>query len=303
MTKRLSDIGEFGFIESIKNVLPAGKGTFVSIGDDAAVVEAGRGMSLLYTADMLVEGVHFRHSSDPVGVGHKALACSLSDIAAMGGEPRHALVSIGLRKNCPVSYAMGIYKGISRLAGKFNVGVVGGDTVQSPQTVINVTVIGQVRKKDLVLRRTAKIGDLIFVTGSLGRAWQTGKDLMFNPRLKEIQFLLTAHLKPSAMIDISDGLCADLGHILEMSGADAQLDETRLPLNAGASLRHALYDGEDFELLFTLSPEKAKKLRQLKTGTMRFICIGEIVAGKEKLILRQKNGQLKVLPKKGYRHF
>jgi len=165
------------------------------------------------------------------------------------------------------------------LAKRFGVSIVGGDTVRSDQVVINVALLGEVEKKHLVTRSGARPGDWIFVTGTLGRSLATGKHLNFTPRLKEARFLVR-NFKPSAMIDISDGLAGDLNHILKASRVGAHLWDNAVPLTRGATLAQALTDGEDFELLFTLKGSQAMRLLkwQNKRRSWFFYPIGEITA-------------------------
>lgn len=294
---------EFTLIEHIKKFAATRPDVIVGIGDDTAVLRQSGSKYLLLTTDMLAQGVHFKKGAPAFGIGHKALACNISDIAAMGGTPTFVVVSIGLPKNTSQSFVDELYKGINALARRFDVAIVGGDTIASKQFVINVALLGEVKKNDLVLRCGAKAGDLIFVTGPLGRAWKTNKHLSFTPRIKESRFLVE-RFKPNAMIDLSDGLAGDLGHILKQSSAGAVLFETGIPLNDGAQLNDALYDGEDFELLFTLSPVKAKALLNWQETKRRwfFYPIGEITksAGLKLLRSNRQSEQLKI---KGFTHF
>ena len=229
------------------------------IGDDAAVLKLDARRYQLFTTDMLVEGIHFTLRSPAKQVGYKALACNISDIAAMGGLPTCAVVSIGLPSTIKMSYVQDLYLGMAALAAKFSVSIVGGDTVKSDQLTINIALLGEVEKKHLTLRSGAKPGDMIFVSGALGNTLKTAKHLNFMPRIKEARFLVQ-RFRPSAMMDISDGLAGDLGHILKASGVGAVLEVDKIPKNPGATLDSALTGGEDFELLFTLPPARGRKL-------------------------------------------
>ena len=249
---------------------------------------------------MLMEGVHFEREAPPRSIGHKALACSISDIAAMGGLPRHALVSLGVPENLSWRFVRDLYKGMDALAREFGVAIVGGDTIRGAKVVINVALTGEAGKGGVVYRNGARPGDLIFVTGALGKSLPTGWHLKFVPRVNESQYLIR-HAKPTSMIDISDGLAADLGHILEESKAGAVLEEAKIPRRSGAHLRPALYDGEDFELLFTVSRENAALLSRQKR--FRFYPIGEIVRRAKGLLLKSKTGTLTKIGPRGYRHF
>ena len=297
MSQTLSQLGEFGLIGLLKKHQGSGAPIVKGIGDDAAVVPLDARRYLLLTTDMLMEGVHFERTAPSRAIGYKALACSISDIAAMGGLPRYALVSLGVPGNLSWAFVRGLYKGMDALARKFGVAIAGGDTVRSARLVINVALTGEINKTDVVYRNGARPGDLIFVTGPLGRSLSTGWHLKFVPRVKEARYLVD-HIKPTSMIDISDGLAADLGHILEESKVGAILEETKIPRRAGANVRQALYDGEDFELLFTVSPRKAALLRKNK-----FYPIGEVVSRAQGLLLRDKTGKLMKIVQRGYTHF
>ncbi len=294
---QLSQLGEFGLINLLKKYKGSGAAVIKGIGDDTAVVPLDAKRYLLLTTDMLMEGVHFKRSASPRLIGYKALACSISDIAAMGGLPRYALVSLGVPGGLPWAFVRDVYKGMDALARRFGVSIVGGDTIKSTKVVINIALTGEVGKSDVVYRSGAKVGDWIFVTGPLGKSLSTGWHLKFAPRVKETRYLVD-HIKPTSMIDISDGLAADLGHILEESKVGAVLDEEKIPRRAGASLRQAFYDGEDFEILFTVPRRKAAVLKGKK-----FYSIGEIVPRVQGLTFRDVNGKTKKIVRRGYTHF
>ena len=300
MLTKLSQIGEFGLIDLLKEYRGSRAGVIKGIGDDTAVVPLDAKRYLLLTTDMLMEGVHFKRTAPARAIGRKALACSISDIAAMGGLPRYAVVSLGVPGNLPWAFVRDVYKGMDALARQFGVAIVGGDTIKSEKIVINVALTGEVSKKDVVYRRGAREGDQIFVTGPLGDSLASGRHLKFIPRLKEARYLIR-RAKPTAMIDISDGLAADLGHILEESKVGAVLEENEIPRRAGAGLRQALYDGEDFELLFTVPRRKAAFLGRQKQ--FRFYPIGEIVPRAKGLLLKNKTGALAKIEPRGYTHF
>src|SRR3989338_10519940 len=176
MSKKLSELGEFGVIELLKRYRGSGASVVKGIGDDTAVVPLDAQKYLLFTTDMLMEGVHFKRNAPPRLIGHKALACSISDIAAMGGLPRYALVSLGVPGNLSWTFVRDLYQGVDALARKFGVAIVGGDTIKSEKIVISVALTGEVNKTDVVYRNGARSGDLIFVTGPLGKALSTGWD-------------------------------------------------------------------------------------------------------------------------------
>ncbi len=282
---KISPLGEFGLINALKPFAPVSKNVIKGIGDDAAVLVYSKNEFLLFTTDMLAEGTHFTRRMLPQAIGHKALACSISDIAAMGGDPTFAVVSIGIPKGLSVNFIKDIYKGIERTAKAFKVSIVGGDTIKTDKIVINVALLGLVEKKYLTTRDGAKPGDWIFVTGPLGGSFKSGRHLNFQPRYPQARFLVE-NFKPSAMMDISDGLSGDLNHILKASKAGARLDLASIPCNKGASLSQALNDGEDFELLLTLPSRKAQALMdwQARTKKFYFYPIGTITSNaKEKI--------------------
>jgi len=297
---RLSRIGEFGLIERIGKKIRTDSSVIRGIGDDCAVLKYSANKYQLFTCDMLMQGVDFRANDDPFLIGRKALAVSWSDIAAGGGVPRHCLVSLGVNEDTPVEKIDKLYKGMTDLAKRYHVNIAGGDIIRSDKLLLDVSLLGEVEKSRLILRSTAKKGDIIFVSGSLGGSIR-GKHLKFEPRLKEARYL-AQYFKPDAMIDISDGLVQDLGHILKESRKGAVLYEELIPLSAAAeSLQEALYMGEDFELLFTLPRFKAKKLLQKKPKAFR--PIGEILDERLGLQLIDRRRRSRPLLSKGYRHF
>lgn len=282
---KIFQLGEFGLIDALKKYAPISKAVIKGIGDDAAVLPYNKSEYLLLTTDMLFEDTHFTRRMQPQGIGHKALACSISDIAAMGGWPTFAVVSIGIPKNLSVRFIKDVYKGIERTARDFNVSIVGGDTIKTDKMVINVALLGLVEKRNLVTREGARAGDWIFVTGPLGGSFKSGRHLNFSPRCPQARFLVE-NFKPNAMMDISDGLSGDLNHILKASRVGARLDHASIPRHKGAGLFQALNDGEDFELLFMLSPKKACSLMdwQARHKSFYFYPIGTITAdAKEKI--------------------
>ena len=301
MSEILSEMGEFGLIDTIGKNLKDNISVITGIGDDTAVVKTSLYEYTLLTTDMIVEDVHFTKDDSPKFVGYKALACNISDIASMGGLPCYVLVSLGIAREMNLEYVKDIYAGINMLADKYHITIVGGDTVKSDKCIINIALTGEVKSEDLIKRSGACVGDKIFVTGGLGNSFKSGKHLSFMPRLKEARYLVK-HCKPSAMIDISDGLVADLKHILDASKVGAYLLEDNIPLNEGASLDDALYEGEDFELLFTLSQEKDEGMLK-KNIDMDFIHIGEILDIKKGYNILDKNGDKREVEVKGYQHF
>lgn len=300
--KRVKDFGEFPLIEQLTGGIRNIKSVVKGIGDDTAVVQSSHNHYTLLTTDMLIEGVHFTQAMPPRLIGWKALAASISDIAAMGGVPRHALISVGIHPSRAASTIKGVYAGIKRCAKLFGVQVVGGDTVKSKALILNVALTGEVDPVRLVTRDGAKKGDVIFVTGPLGNSFSSRHHLKFTPRLKESQYVVKQY-KPTAMIDISDGLSGDLGHILQSSQVGAVLESKNIPLRKGADLDAALGDGEDFELLFTLAPNNARRLLANKRSPFAFHDIGRVVDASQGLKIKDDKGKARRIPSRGFTHF
>ena len=307
---------EFEFIESIKE-----RHKLKVIGDDCAVVPMNAQSDQLFTVDLLIENIDFRLDwTTPALLGHKALAVSLSDIAAMGGTPKCAMLSVGIPQGLwKTSFLDEFYEGWHILADKFGVELIGGDISRSPtDLIVDSFVIGEAPSGRAILRSGAKPGDLIFVTGELGAAalglllLENGERLT-NESIDPLQSSLLRQLKPhpqliigntllqkelaSSNIDLSDGLSSDLAHLCKASGVGAEIEASRLPIAKGASLEMALDGGEDFELLFTVPPERRSEAAQL-------LCveIGEITAETGKLTLLI-DGELRPLAQQGYEHF
>jgi thiamine-monophosphate kinase len=258
-------MGELDYIAWIRQQTPISPHVHVGPGDDCAVID-GR----LVTTDMLLEGSHFvLAEAGPRRIGRKAMAVNLSDIAAMGGRPIASFVSVGFPHGQAAAVAEELYLGMREVADQFDTAIAGGDTNSwTNGLVVSVTLMGQPGPQGPILRRGARPGDWLFVTGPLGGSI-LGKHLDFVPRVKE-GLLLQEHVKLHAMIDISDGLAADAFHICEESGCGAVLFADNIPitevarrLSDGKSpLEHALTDGEDFELAFTVDPADGEKLLQ-----------------------------------------
>lgn len=295
----IAKLGEFGLIDRITKKIKTDSSVIKASGDDCAVLKFNKNKYLLATCDMIVEGVDFTSRTDPYLVGRKALAVSISDIAACAGIPRYCLVSLGLPKRTSLKAADRILKGMLDLAKHYKINIIGGDLSSSPRIMLDVSMLGFVERKNLVLRSRAKKGDIIFVTGRLGGSIR-GKHLRFTPRLKEARFLVK-NFKINSMIDISDGLTQDLGHILEESKQGAVVYEDSIPLSKGSNLNEALYMGEDFELLFTLSRKEA--MRICAKGLKDIKPIGEIVEKKIGLRLVDKKNRIQAIKAKGFRHF
>ena len=292
--KRLSSIGEFGFIETLKSKTKTSKDTVCGIGDDCAVIKYTGNEYLLYTTDMIIEDAHFkRSSSTPEAIGHKALAVNASDIAACAGIPRWAVISGGFPGSLSVSYCTGIYKGIKALAKKIHVDLVGGDTNKSKKIIVSIALIGTVKKENLLLRSGAKDKDVIVLSGRL----KIKPDhLKFMPKINEASFI-TKHLKPTSMIDISDGFLSDLMHILKNSKKAALIYESLIPNIRKSSYKKLLNEGEQFQLLFTMPKTKLNCLPK------DFYPIGEIKQGTPRIVYLNSQGKRENLLPKGYRHF
>lgn len=325
---KLADLGEFGFIGTIAARAARHPGVAIGIGDDAAATLPTPGMILLTTADLLAEGVHFRRDwTDAATLGRKSLAVNLSDIAAMGGVPRHALLSLAIPGDMSLEFLDSFIAGFLDQADRFDVALIGGDTsASSGGFFINVTLMGEQVPEKVVTRRGAQVGDLICVSGTLGdsalglEALRKGvlptgalrRHLDPEPRVSLGLALADATI-PTAMIDISDGLIADLGHILKQSARGGRVRIADLPLSGdyreycgryGAD-PHALSlgGGEDYELLFTLPAARLAEAQKLGAATSAPISvIGEIVAEPGVYVVTPQGGSYEA-SSKGYDHF
>jgi thiamine-monophosphate kinase len=325
---KLAEIGEFGLIKAISQIADKGPGVVMGIGDDAAVLAPSAGQVLLVTTDLLLEGVHFQlEFTDPYRLGRKALAVNLSDIAACGGTPTAFLVSLAIPPETEVASVQALYKGMMEQAQEFKVALVGGDTSRAEKLFISVTMIGEAEENKVIYRSGARKGDLIFVTGTVGDAalglqqLKQGKKegrliqrhLTPVPRVKEGQAIAYQGLALS-MIDISDGLVADLGHIAEQSNVGAEVRLSQLPLSeqyrkeivsySSDPYQLALSGGEDYELLFTSPPAKAQAVAKLaqKLGTP-ITEIGEITDASQGVTIYGKDGKEYPIAQRGHDHF
>ncbi|MEM1058079.1 MAG: thiamine-phosphate kinase [Verrucomicrobiota bacterium] len=259
----LADLGEAELLRLLTRGWPGGTGGLaVGAGDDCAVLQPGPGeRTLLFKTDAVVEGVHFLPAARPGLVGRKALARNLSDLAAMGGEPWAALVTLAAPSATSVQRVRAVYRGLEQLARQHGVLLAGGETVRAPKLMLSVALLGRMpRGVRPVLRGTARAGDELWVTGRLGGS-QGGRHLRFEPRLAAGQWLARRR-RATAMMDLSDGLGADLPKLAAASGLGYELDETALPGHRGVTLAQIFNDGEDYELLFTARPGTAAKLRR-----------------------------------------
>jgi len=277
-----------------------GQGVKVGIGDDCAVLKYNKTEYLLWAQDMLVEGTHFTSGKDPYNkIGRKAVAVNISDIAAMGGVPEYITVSMGLPPKISERNIKSISDGIFSVCKKYNIKVIGGDTVRARQLVLDVSIMGKVKKKSLVKRSGAKTGDVIMITGPV----RNGKKdhLAFEPRLKEAQYL-TKNFKINSMIDVSDGIAMDISRLCMESKKGCMIYSDKIPLSKGLSLKDSLNYGESFELLFTVSPRTASKLLNRKASPYKFYDIGRIHSKKQDLKITTPKGHASALKPSPYKH-
>lgn len=253
--KRLSDIGEDALIERLIRLVPRAESHLGGPGDDCAVIDPGPGSPVLQLlkTDALVERIHFLPEAPPRAVGWKSVARVISDFAAMGGRPEHFLITLALPKSTAVEWIEEVYRGIGDCLEAFGALLAGGETSSVPEgsaAVISIAATGSVAREHLLLRSTAKPGDALLVTGKLGGSL-AGKHLDFTPRIAEAAWLVR-HYKPTAMMDLSDGLGMDLPRMAAASGCGFELDEASLPVTDHCTAAQAIGDGEDFELLLSL---------------------------------------------------
>ncbi len=259
---KLAHYGEDRLVAELTRGLAADRDVRVGVGDDCAVIGRPRDARwLLLKTDAVVEGVHFLPTEDLRRVGRKAMCRALSDIAAMGGEPRHALITVAVSPERTVADLRALYAGLRRAARKFEVNIVGGETSRSPGPMfVNIALTGQVERARCTLRSGGRAGDALYVTGRLGGSLQ-GRHLDFTPRLAEARWLVT-HFKIRAMMDVSDGLAADLPRLAAASRCGFELWKDAVPRALRGTVEEALSDGEDYELLFAISPRDAASLER-----------------------------------------
>jgi thiamine-monophosphate kinase len=310
---KISKVGQFGLIDIIKKMNPSrAKDVVVAIGDDAAVIRnRSKDKFILLTTDTLVEKTHFDLKySTFFDLGWKLLAVNLSDIAAMGGIPRYALVTLGLKKNLSVEDINGFYAGIRSLAGKYDVEIIGGDIVSSPNSLFfTLDLLGVAEK--VVKRSGARPGDAVVSIGKVGGSAAGLVSLRKHGRraLKAAGSNAKAHLMPSpmireglqasryatSMIDNSDGLARCLIEICGSSNVGARIYSYKIPVAEGATLKDALDGGEDYNLILTVPKNKVKLIK-------KSVIIGEVTR-KRKIILVDGAGKEAVMKSKGYEHF
>ncbi len=331
--------GEFELIARLTQNLHSHEHAVLGVGDDCAILDLGGDEWLLVTCDSQVEGVHFTlQTSSPVQIGHKALAINLSDIAAMGGEPRYALISLILPKQLSVEILDGIYDGLREEAERYGTAIVGGNIAgagNSKNLIIDITLLGTVGRGQALTRSGARVGDTLCVTGSLGDSAAGLHTLLHpDPRYPQeaLAFVLAHHRTPqprvregqilsrfgpevvTAMLDISDGLSGDLGHLCERSHVGARVDLARLPLSPAIysvsaiaernPLHWAMHGGEDYELLFTISPGHEQAVIdavQAATGTS-VTAIGTLLPAEEGLQQLSSDGRIEPLIVQSWDH-
>lgn len=335
----ISEIGEIGLIKKLTQGIFLQEEVLEGVGDDAAVIrlpggEPG-GKLLLLTKDVLVEDIHFlRDRITFWQLGMKALAVNISDIAAMGGTPRHALVAVGLPDGLRLDGVEEIYRGIRDLCRLYRVNLVGGDTVKTPGGIIlSVTLVGEVAEKDLLLRSGAREGDLVAVTGSLG-ASAAGLGLLLQqkkPGEPWAEEVIQEHLEPpvrlreagilaasglvTSMIDLSDGFLKDQGEVNRASKVGVEIGLDKIPVGPAAReaarflgedpLDLALAGGEDYELLFTVRGDREEEFRQLAGEKMPGLVtiIGRVIPESEGIRLLDRQGNPVPVTRQGYTHF
>ncbi len=326
---RINRIGEFGLIESIKKkIFSKDHQVLVNIGDDAAVIKSSTDRYLVFTTDTLVEKVHFdlRYFTFEE-VGWKAMTANLSDIAAMGGLPKYALVTIGLPQFIESEDVLSMYRGMKKIAGKYGCEIIGGDTIRSPRNLfVTIALLGEVEPGMFATRTGARKGDLICVTGNLGESQggleylkKYGRDnlllvrkhLQPYPRILQARILIRS-LNMTSLIDVSDGLSSELFHLIQENHLGAEVYEDKLPLSPSCKklasilklspVSLALSSGEEYELLFTVGREELHKIDSTKRQVTLSI-IGEVVDQSESIRLVQSSGKVRELKKSGFVHF
>ena len=259
---KLSEAGEDRLLAQLLPMLSGNRSVVLGAGDDCAVLRGSPQDNLqLFKTDCVVEGIHFGTISAPASVGWKAMARPLSDFAAMSGVPQFALVTLIAPGERTLEWAKKIYRGLEKAARTFGVAIVGGETsnIKGP-AVISVSLTGFVEKDRWVGRSGGKANDELFVTGRLGGSLR-GRHLRFTPRIEESRWL-TRNFPIHAMMDLSDGLGADLPRLARASGLEFEVDEIAIPRHPGCSVTQAISDGEDYELLFSIAAEDSLSLKK-----------------------------------------
>jgi len=328
----INDLGEFEFIDRIKSrCINREEGVLAGIGDDCAVFRASANRAILLSTDMLIEGIHFRRDEiPPILLGRKSLAVSISDIAAMGGRPREAFISIGIPGDIEIEFLDKIYAGLKTIASEYEFNLLGGDTVKSPdRLIINIALTGEIDEGEILYRNGAKAGDIIFITGIPGLSsagldlLRQGRDFVHrdiflkahfdpSPQVKEGRLLAASKLANS-LIDVSDSLAADLWHICKQSNVGAVMEMAKLPIADELADYCALYNlkaedfvlhgGEDYILLGTVPEKKSEQLRsRLQSDNCALYPIGRMVE-ECSLSLRRADSVMARLEPRGHDHF
>ena len=339
----IASLGEFGLIKELtKDIKPVQPSTLKGVGDDCAVMNFGNDSKVLMTTDMLLEGIHFNLEYVPLKhLGYKAAVVNFSDIYAMNGTPTQITVSLGISKRFSVEDIEALYAGVRLACERYGVDIVGGDTCASMTGLtISITCLGVAKEKDIVYRNGAKLNDLICVSGNLGTAYMglqllerekiavmgngtqvtgqpdfAGKEYLLERQLKPearrdiLEALRKAGVKPTAMMDVSDGLSSELMHICSQSGVGCCIYEDKLPIDFEAAalaeemnlniVTCALNGGEDYELLFTCSLEDYEKLIPIED----LYIIGHITKAEYGCNLIGRNGEEIALKAQGWNAF
>jgi thiamine-monophosphate kinase len=259
---RCGELGEDRLFDQLFPHLLAGKAAAIGLGDDCAVVEMqDRHRLLVLKTDCVVKGVHFLPDTNALDVGWKAMMRPLSDFAATSALPQFAVITLIVPEQTEVAWVKELYRGLRRAAKRFEVSIVGGETSSTPgPIVISTSVVGFVEKGRAVSRRGGAAGDDLFVTGRLGGALRQ-KHLKFIPRIVESRWL-TENFTIHAMMDLSDGLGTDLPRLARASKLGFKIDTEKLPLTRGGKINDAISEGEDYELLFAISPRDCSRLQR-----------------------------------------
>ena len=278
----LAELGEDRLLARIAPLLPLNQAVISGAGDDCAIVQApSHGKVLVLKTDCVVEGIHFRSDAKPAEVGWKAMARPLSDFAAAAASPEFALVTILAPASTTVAWLTGMYRGLTKAAQRFGVAVIGGETSATVgPRAISVSISGSAATNAWVGRSEGQPNDDLFVTGTLGGSIR-GKHLRFTPRIAESNWL-TKHFRIHAMMDLSDGLGADLPRLAHASEVGFELDEATIPLTRGCTVEQAISDGEDYELLFALARRDSEQLRakwRRQFPKLRLTRIGRFIPG------------------------
>ncbi len=311
--KTLRDIGENRLLRHLLPRLPQRPEVAVGPGDDCAVVRVpGSADDWLFTTDPVIERRHFLPETPARLVGRKAIARAVSDVAAMGGTPLWILVDLVAPAATPLARIRGLYAGLAAAARKWDLAILGGDTAEGDALELHITGVGRIPRGTAVLRSGARPGDLVYVTGALGGAYLPGcrHHLAFEPRLAAGRFLAERKFA-TALMDLSDGLAADLPRLLDASKRGVRLEAAAIPLSRAARktqqpLHHALCDGEDFELLFTVSPKNRARFEtawKRSFPKLPAVRIGEILADPKRRRLHFPGGPAVPLQAGGYQHF